>query len=70
MSYLEIDGVVGKSAYVTVAIPGGPQAGEVLVRVRGGTESYIAYADQPVGLGAQVVVVANRGARTLLVTPL
>ncbi len=70
MSYLETDGVVGKAAYVTVAIPGGPQAGEVLVRVRGGTESYIAYADQPVGLGAQVVVVANRGARTLLVTPL
>ena len=70
MSYLETDGVVGKSAYVTVAIPGGAQAGEVLVRVRGGTESYIAYADQPVGLGAQVVVVANRGARTLLVTPL
>ena len=42
----------------------------MIIRVRGGTESYIAFADQPVELGAQVVVVANRGARTLFVTPL
>ncbi len=70
MSYAGPDSVVGMPAYVTVAIPGGARAGEVLLRVRGGTESYIAYADQSVGVGAQVVVIADRGARTVLVAPL
>jgi hypothetical protein len=70
MSYVASDTVVGMPAYVTVAIPGGARAGEVLLRVRGGTESYIAYADQAVGVGAQVVVIADRGARTVLVAPL
>ncbi|HXW80312.1 MAG TPA: hypothetical protein VEJ84_12480 [Acidimicrobiales bacterium] len=70
MSYAGPDSVVGKPAYVTVAIPGGTRAGEVLLRIRGGTESYIAFADQPVGVGAQVVVLADRGARAVLVAPL
>ena len=62
--------VIGMSAYVTVAIPGGTKAGEVIIRVSGGTESYIAFCDQPVEVGAQVVVVADRGARTLFVSAL
>jgi hypothetical protein len=70
MSYAEPDSVVGRPAYVTVAIPGGDRAGEVFLRVRGGTESYIAFADQPVEVGAQVVVLADRGARSVLVAPL
>jgi hypothetical protein len=70
MSYAQGDSVVGRPAYVTVAIPGGSQAGEVLLRVRGGTESYIAFADEPVGIGAEVIVLADRGARSVLVAPL
>lgn len=70
MSYAELDSVVGRPAYVTVAIPGGNRAGEVLLRVRGGTESYIAYSDQPVGVGSEVVVLADRGACSVLVAPL
>jgi hypothetical protein len=53
-----------------VAIPGGARPGEVLVRVRGGSESYIAYADEPVGEGVQVVILADRGARSLVVVSL
>jgi membrane protein implicated in regulation of membrane protease activity len=70
MSYEEPESVVGKVAHVTVAVPGGARPGEVLVRVRGGSESYIAYADEPVDEGVQVVVVADRGARSLSVAPL
>lgn len=71
MSRPDFDSVVGRPAYVTVAIPGGgSQAGEVLVRVRGGTESYIAYADEAVNVGTQVIVLADRGARSVLVAPL
>ena len=40
--YPEPDSVVGRSAYVTVAIPGGSQGGRNILRVSGGTESYIA----------------------------
>jgi membrane protein implicated in regulation of membrane protease activity len=70
MSCTQADSVVGRPAYVTVAIPGGSHAGEVLLRIRGGTESYIAYADEPVGVGTQVIVLADRGARSVLVAPL
>jgi len=70
MSYAETDGVVGRPAYVTVEIPGGGRAGEVVLRVRGGTESYIAFSDQPVEVGTEVVVLADRGARSVLVAPL
>jgi membrane protein implicated in regulation of membrane protease activity len=62
--------LVGRTAHVSTAIPGGDKAGEVVVRVRGGSEAYIAFADQPIKAGAQVVVVDDRGARTLVVTPL
>jgi hypothetical protein len=70
MSFAEVDSVVGRPAFVTVAIPGDGHAGEVLVQVRGGTESYIAYADEAVGVGTQVIVLADRGARSVLVAPL
>jgi hypothetical protein len=70
MSYEATDSVVGRPAFVTVAIPGEGRAGEVQLRVRGATESYIAYADQPVAVATQVVVLADMGARSVLVTPI
>jgi hypothetical protein len=70
MSFPEPDGVVGRPAHVTVAVPGGDRAGEVTVRVRGGSEVYMAFADEPIDIGAQVVVISDRGARTLFVAPL
>jgi membrane protein implicated in regulation of membrane protease activity len=60
--------LVGKTAHVTVAIPGGDKAGEVLLRVRGGSEAYIAFSDQHIDAGALVVVIDDRGARTVVVT--
>ena len=70
MSVPDHNCVVGRPAHVTIAIPGRDKAGEVVVRVRGGSEAYIAYADQPIEIGTEVVVVADRGARTLFVAPL
>jgi hypothetical protein len=70
MSIVEPDAVVGRAGHVIVAIPGGDRAGEILVRVRGGAEAFIAFADEPIGVGAQVVVVTDRGARTVFVAPL
>jgi hypothetical protein len=62
--------VVGREAAVTVAIPGGAKRGEVMLRVRGGTEAYMAVCDVQVDAGCQVVVLEDRGERTLVVTPL
>lgn len=47
--------------------PGGP--GEVLIKERGGTESYIAYSTEPLAKGATVLVTGYRGARTVDVIP-
>lgn len=59
--------LVGKVGRVTVPIPrDGP--GEVLVPVRGGTEAYAAWADEPIAKHVPVVVVEVRSARSLTVT--
>ena len=42
---------------------GGP--GEVLLKIRGGTEAYLAWSINPIPKGATVLVIENRGARTV-----
>jgi hypothetical protein len=39
--------------------------GEVLVRVRGGREAYIAWSDQPIPKDATVLIIESRGARAV-----
>lgn len=59
-------GLVGR---VTVSIPaGGP--GEVLLSVRGGTEAFTAWSDEPIRRHSRVVVVDSLSARSVFVTPL
>ena len=61
------DPVVGKLGTVTHPIsPGKP--GEVVVRIRGGTETYIAYADTDLPEQTEVLVIGQRSARTVEVT--
>lgn len=62
--------IVGRVARVRTAIPGGVRRGEVTVTVRGGTETYMAVADQPLDIGSEVLVVEDRGERTVFVVPL
>ena len=40
-----------------------PGPGEVLVRIRGGTESFVAWSVEPLPLGATVLVTESRGSR-------
>ena len=42
---------------------GGP--GEVLVNMRGGTEAYLAWSEQPLAKGTTVLVFNSRGERTV-----
>ncbi len=62
------ESVVGKLGVVTHPIRRG-KAGEVLVRIRGGTETFMAYADVDLPAKAEVLVIKQRSARTVEVTP-
>jgi hypothetical protein len=59
------DSAIGCSGTVTVATRGAAGPGEVLVKVRGGTEAYLAWSEQPLAKGTRVLVFNTRGERTL-----
>jgi hypothetical protein len=60
--------LLGKIGRVTVSIPAnGP--GEVMLSVRGGTEAFAAWSDEPVPRHSRVVVVECISARSVFVTP-
>ena len=60
--------LVGAIGRVTVPIPAdGP--GEVLLPVRGGTEAFAAWADEPIEKHARVLVIEAPSARSVVVTP-
>jgi hypothetical protein len=61
--------VVGLVGVLVVATRGRAGPGEVLLRVRGGSETYLAWSERPLPKGAQVLVVEARAARTLDVVP-
>jgi hypothetical protein len=56
---------VGCFGQLTVATRGADGPGEVLVRMRGGTEAYLAWSEQPLPRGTSVLVFNSRGERTV-----
>ena len=63
------EAVMGRTGTVTTRIRGGDLPGEVRVEIRGGTESFIAYAEQEIPLGETVLVFRSRGSRAVDVIP-
>jgi hypothetical protein len=61
--------LIGEVGYVSVPIPAG-KPGEVMLAVRGGTEAFAAWSDEPIAKHTRVVVVDERSARSVTVTPL
>jgi membrane protein implicated in regulation of membrane protease activity len=59
------DEIIGGVGYVTTRIDGSGHAGEVQVGLRGGSESFIAYATETIERGQQVMVVGRRPGRGL-----
>jgi membrane protein implicated in regulation of membrane protease activity len=57
--------LIGTSGVVIVPTRGSLGAGEVLLTIRGGTESYLAWSRDPLAKGEKVLVVDVRGARTV-----
>jgi membrane protein implicated in regulation of membrane protease activity len=58
---------VGRTGVLTVSTRGAAGPGEVLVTIRGGSETYLAWSDEPLPRGTTVLVVDSRGARALTV---
>ncbi len=57
--------LIGSIGVLTVATRGQAGPGEVLVKIRGGSECYIAWSLAPIPKGATVLVIENRGTRTV-----
>lgn len=61
--------LVGKVGTVVTAVGGGSRAGEIRVVAQGIPHHYLAYAAEPIPIGAHVLVIHYRGARQVDVEP-
>ena len=59
------ESAIGRVGVIVVATRGPAGPGEVLVKIRGGSETYLAWSETPLPRGATVLVVDSRGARTV-----
>ena len=60
--------LVGQVGYITLPVREG-RPGEVMLSVRGGTEAFAAWSDEPIPKHTRVVVVEDRSGRSVTVTP-
>jgi membrane protein implicated in regulation of membrane protease activity len=58
---------IGRVGVLTVATRGSDGPGEVLIKIRGGSESFLAWSDDPLPKGIDVLIVEVRGARAVTV---
>lgn len=57
--------LIGSIGVLTVATRGQAGPGEVLLKVRGGREAYLAWSIEPIPRGATVLVIESRGKRAV-----
>ncbi len=56
---------VGCIGVITVATRGQAGPGEVLVKIRGGSEAFLAWSPEPLAKGTSVLVINERGSRAV-----
>ena len=56
---------IGRIGVLTVGTRGADGPGEVLIRIRGGSEAFLAWSEKPLPKGATVLVIDSRGARVV-----
>ena len=59
------DSLIGAIGVLIIATRGSKGPGEVLVKIRGGSEAFIAWSAEPIPRGSTVLVINNRGTRTV-----
>jgi hypothetical protein len=57
------EAVIGCTGELLIGTRGPDGPGEVLVRIRGGSEAFLAWSDEPLPQGCTVLVVESRGSR-------
>jgi hypothetical protein len=60
---------IGLAGRIVTATRGENGPGEVELRIRGGTEVFIARSNDPLPVGAAVIVLSTLGPRTVVVFP-
>lgn len=63
------DSPIGLAGRIVTATRGDAGPGEVQLRIRGGTELFIARSRDPLPRGQAVIVLATLGPRTVVVSP-
>jgi len=56
---------IGRVGVLTVGTRGSVGPGEVLIKIRGGSEAFLAWSETPLPRGATVLVIDSRGARAV-----
>jgi hypothetical protein len=59
------ESAVGATGVLTVGTRGPDGPGEVLLRIGGGTEAYLAYSEESLPRGCEVLVFNSRGNRSV-----
>ncbi len=59
------ESAVGSIGQLTVGTRGAGGPGEVLLRIRGGSETFLAWSEDPIAKGSTVMVIEDRGARVV-----
>jgi hypothetical protein len=59
------DAVIGCVGVLHVGTRGQRGPGEAVVKVRGGSEAFLAWSEQPLAKGTRVLVVESRGERAV-----
>lgn len=59
------ESVIGTVGVLVTATRGQSGPGEVRVRVRGGSEKFLAWSASPIGKGTTVLITESRGARAV-----
>jgi hypothetical protein len=57
------EAVIGCTGELIIGTRGSAGPGEILVRVRGGSEAFLAWSEEPLPIGAAVLVIGSRGRR-------
>jgi len=59
------EAAIGCVGVLIIGTRGSAGPGEVLVKIRGGSEAYLAWSDKPLKQGVTVLVIDSRGARAV-----
>ena len=66
---MQDESALGATGVLTIGTRGTAGPGEALLKIRGGTEAYIAWSERPLPRGTQVLAVTASGPRTVEVVP-